>query len=89
MFTDALTAVANTAAKLLDYDLTRLGAAFSNPLSAPIYVSKTNPPPISSASIIIPAATTAGAGQYIFEGQPYEEWWFITAVSGLFNRRMW
>lgn len=92
METQKRTAVANAAAELMPFDISRLSARVQNPLASPIYLSKANPPLMTIESIYVPPASTSGIpGEWRFDDQNscYEQWFYITAASGDFGLRTW
>lgn len=83
-----MTAVADTPGILLT-TTSRAGGRIQNPFSQPIWLDQTNNPPYGPPSICVPAANAAGPGEYIFDAEPYQDWWYKTAASGDFAMQTW
>lgn len=83
-----VTAVANVAGVLLT-TMSRAGGRIQNPFSVPIWLDVQSNPAYGPPSICVPAANAAGPGEYIFDDQPYQDWWYKTAASGDFAMQTW
>ena len=92
MDTSKITLIANQAIELLAFNINRIGARIQNTIAAPLYISKTNPPPMTVESIILaPASDPAKPTEYRFDDQQtcYEQWFVKCALAGDVGVRVW
>lgn len=89
--TSKVTLVANTATLILAADNTRFGAEIQNGLSAPVWVSSTNPPSTAPPSWQVPAAIGGIPSTSLFETNsfPQQDWYGISSVGGDITVRWW